>query len=100
MLHVLPRSPGRPDVGALRPAESFRKRSPTTVVVTEQEVVFSSAAALSLPPTVTRRRRLNERLIAAIGRMLTPLPEPRRHYPPREPNYFEAARMSREMDRL
>jgi hypothetical protein len=68
------------------------------VLITEQEVVFSTAAAQA--PSRARRRWLRRTWIAAIGRILRPLPEPKSHYPRREPAYFEAARMSREMDRL
>jgi hypothetical protein len=35
-----------------------------------------------------------------LGRILTALTKPRPHYPRREHAYFEAARMSRAMDRL
>jgi hypothetical protein len=68
------------------------------VLITEQEVVFSSAAAQA--PSRARRRWLHRTWIAAIGRILTPLPEPKSHSLRREPAYFEAARMSREMSRL
>jgi hypothetical protein len=53
-----------------------------------------------VPPATTRHRRLGTTLIAAIGRIHIALPEPRPHYPRRDPNYFETARMSREMDHL
>jgi hypothetical protein len=60
----------------------------------------SSLWISSVTPATTRHRRLGAKLIAAIGRIHIALPEPRPHYPWREPNYFEGARMSREMDRL
>lgn len=36
----------------------------------------------------------------ALRRIRHPLPAPRPHYPPREPSYFEAAELSREMTHL
>jgi hypothetical protein len=85
--------------GPLRPRSAPRNVSPTQVLVTEQEVAFATAAAISIPPAATRRR-LGSRLIVAIGRIHIGLPEPAPHYPRRERNYFEAARMSRELDHL
>jgi hypothetical protein len=38
--------------------------------------------------------------MAGLGRILTELTQPRPARPRREPSYFEAARMSRAMDRL
>jgi hypothetical protein len=38
--------------------------------------------------------------MARLGRILTELTQPRPSCPRREPSYFEAARMSRAMDRL
>jgi hypothetical protein len=101
MLHVLPGSTAPPDVGSASYAVGSTQRSPTRVLITEQEVVFSTAAAISVPPATTRRRwLLVATRAAAIGRILTSLPEPRPHYPPREPDYLQAARMSREMNHL
>jgi hypothetical protein len=97
MSHVLPRYTVAPEVGSLPSAVCTTQHGPTPVLVTEQEVVFATAAAISAP--ATPRRWLGTTLTAAIGGILT-LPEPRPHYPRREPNYFEAARMSREMDHL
>ena len=76
------------------------QHSSTRVLVTEQEVAFATAAAISVPPATTRHRRLGATLIAAIGRIHIGLPEPRLHYPRRECSYFEATRLSREMDHL
>jgi hypothetical protein len=100
MLHLLPGSTAKPDIGPSSPAVGSAQRSPTQVLITEQEVVLSTAAAISVPPATTRRRWLEATLGAAIGRILTTVPEPRPHYPQREPIFFEAARMSREMDHL
>jgi hypothetical protein len=99
MSHLLPGSTATPGIGAAPSAVGTTQRSPAPVLVTEQEVAFSTAAAISVPPATTRRRP-GARLIAAIGRIHITLPEPRPHYPRREPNYFGAARMSREMDHL
>ena len=99
MSHLLPGSTVTADVGSTPPAVDSTQRSPTQVLVTEQEVAFATAAAISVPPATTRRR-LGVRLIAAIGHIHIALPEPRPLYPRRERNYFEAARMSREMDHL
>jgi hypothetical protein len=100
MSHLLPASTATPDVGSASSAVGSTQHSPTRVLVTEQEVAFSTAAAISVPPAATRHRRLGTTLIAAIGRIHIALPEPRPHYLRRDPNYFEAARMSRAMDRL
>jgi hypothetical protein len=99
-VRVIPGSTASPDVGSARPAAKSPQRTRTPVLVTEQEVVFGTGAALSVPPATTRRGWQSATLIAAIRRTLNPLPEPRPHYPRREPNYFEAARMFREMRRL
>jgi hypothetical protein len=99
MSHVLLRRTATPDVGSVPSAVDCTHRSPTRVLVTEQEVVFSTAAATSVP-AMTRHHRLATTLTAAISRIHIALPEPRPHYPRRELNYFEATRMSREMDHL
>jgi hypothetical protein len=98
MSHLLARSTATPGVGSAPSAVDSTQPNSLRILVAEQEVVFSTTAAISIPP-VTTRRRLGARLIAAIGQILT-LPEPRPHNPRRDPNYFEAARMSREMDHL
>jgi cytochrome P450 len=94
-LTAIAAAPIRAQVRQRKAASSTR----TPVLITEQQVVFSTAAALSAPPATTRRRWLSPTLIAAIRRVLAP-PDPKPHHPRRELNYFEAARMSREMDRL
>jgi hypothetical protein len=84
------------------------------VLVTEQEVAFGTAAALGLQPRTSRwsfrairvfvesgrRRWLDTALMPRLGRVLSALTQPSPHHPRREPAYFEAARMSREMERL
>jgi hypothetical protein len=77
-------------------ASTLRKHAP--ILVTENQVAFSTAAAA--PVGSTRRRWLDTILMGGLGRILTALTEPRPLYPRREPAYFEAARMSRAMDRL
>jgi hypothetical protein len=98
MSHVLSGYTAAPDFGPALSAVGTTQGGPTPVLVTEQEIAFSTAAAISAPATV-RRRWLGATLTAAIGGILT-LPEPRPHYPRREPSHFEAARMSRQMDHL
>ena len=99
MSNLRPGSIATADVGSAPSEVDSTQCSPTKVLVTEQEVAFATAAAISVPPATTRRR-LGVRLIAAIGHIHIALPEPRPHYPRRDPAYFEAARMSREMDHL
>jgi hypothetical protein len=77
-------------------APGLRKHTP--ILVTENQIAFSTAAAAHVPRT--RRRWLDTTLAGGLGRILTALTPPRPHYPRRKPHYFEAARMSREMDRL
>jgi hypothetical protein len=87
------------EVGSAPSGVDSPQYGPTQVLVTEQEVAFATAAAISVPPATTRRR-LGVRLVAAIGHIHIALPEPRPVYPRRERSYFEAARMSREIDHL
>ncbi|HUH68471.1 MAG TPA: hypothetical protein VLZ05_06065 [Mycobacterium sp.] len=103
MSHLLPESPPTPAAESGPPAVDTSQRPPTPVLITEQEVVFGTAAAVSVPPAKTRRRWLGAELIAAIRRMsLTAPDKPRQHHPlsPSTRSSLEAARMSREMDRL
>jgi hypothetical protein len=87
------------EVGSAPSGVDSPQYGPTQVLVTEQEVAFATAAAIFVPPATTRRR-LGVRLVAAIGHIHIALPEPRPVYPRRERSYFEAARMSREIDHL
>ena len=100
MSHLLPGSTATPDVGSAPSALGSTRPSTREVLVTSQELAFSTAAAISVPPSTIRRRRLGAWLSAAIGRIRIGLPEPRPHYPRRDRQYFDAARMSRAMDRL
>lgn len=97
MSHVSPVSLERPGFESVPPTAAVRRPTPTPVLITEHEVAFSTAAGTD---HTTRRRWLDTTLLADLGRIFTALTEPRPNYPRREPNYFEAARMSRAMDRL
>jgi hypothetical protein len=98
MSHVTPAPLATSDIESGPPtvAPTLRPRAP--VLVTESQVAFSTAAAAPVP--TTRRRWLDTTLMGGLGRILTALTQPRSHYPPRAPAYFEAARMSRAMERL
>jgi hypothetical protein len=52
------------------------------------------------PVGSARRRWLDTTLMGGLGRILIALAQPRPHHPHRQLAYFEAARMSRAMDRL
>jgi hypothetical protein len=82
--------------GSLTAACTLRKHAP--VLVTENQIVFSKPAAT--PVGSTRRRWLDTALMGGLGRIVTALTQPRPHQPRRQLAYFEAARMSRAMDRL
>jgi hypothetical protein len=75
---------------------ALRKHAP--VLVAENQVALSTAAAA--PVGSGRRRWLDTTLTGGLRRILTALTQPRPLYPRREVAYFEAARMSRAMDRL
>jgi hypothetical protein len=98
MPHVTPAPLETSDTesGPLTAACTLRKHAP--VLITENQVAFSTAAAA--PVGSTRRRWLDTTLTGGLVRILTALTQPRPHYPRRELAYFEAARMSRAMDRL
>jgi hypothetical protein len=100
MTQLPPGSTATPDVGSAPSAHEPTQSTTTQVLVTENEVLLSTAAAISGRPATARHRRLGATLIAAFGHIDIQLPEPRPRYPRREANYFEAARMSRAMDRL
>lgn len=99
MTYQLPGSKATPDVESPQPETGSPQSCPTPVLVTEREVVFSTAAALSVLPATKHRRRPSATLVATVRRIVNTVPEPRPHYPRREPDYFQAARMSRAMDR-
>jgi hypothetical protein len=80
------------------PAPSCTLRKHAPVLITESQVAFSTAAAR--PIASTRRRWLGTALMGGLGRIPTALTRPRPHQPRRQLAYFEAARMSRAMDRL
>ncbi len=96
------------------PASALEGVSVQPILVTEQEVTFGTAAALGVQPKTSRwwirairvsvesgrRRWLDTVLMPRLARVRSALTQPGPHYPRREPAYFEAARMSREMERL
>jgi hypothetical protein len=98
MSHVTPAPVATSDSESGPPtaASTLRKHAP--VLVTENHVAFCTAAAA--PVGSTRRRWLDTTPMGGLGRILTALRQPRPLYPRRELAYFEAARMSRAMDRL
>jgi hypothetical protein len=99
MSHVIPAPLVTSDTepGPLTVAPTLREHTP--VLVTENQIAFCTAAAA--PVGSTRRRWLGTTLMGGLGRILTALTQPRPPlYPRRELAYFEAGRMSREMDRL
>jgi hypothetical protein len=98
MSHILLRATATPNAESAPFRVCSAHPGPQGVLVTEKQVVLSTAAVLSVP-VATRHHRLATRLIDAISRIHIALPEPRPHYPRRR-DYFEAAKMSREMDHL
>jgi hypothetical protein len=80
------------------PTAAAARRKHPPVLITQQQIAFSTAAAVSVGSG--RRGWLHTAPLARLGRIRSALGRPRPHYPRREPTYFEAARMSREMDRL
>jgi hypothetical protein len=98
MWHVTPAPLATSDTesGPLTAACTLRKHAP--VLITENQVAFSTAAAA--PVGSTRRRWRDTTLMGGLGRILTALTQPRPQHPRRQLAYFEAARMSRAMDRL
>jgi hypothetical protein len=81
--------------GPLTAASTLRKHAP--VLISENEIAFGTAAAAPLGST--RRRWLDTTLMGGLGRILIALTQQRPHHPRRQLAYFEAARMSRAMDR-
>jgi hypothetical protein len=99
MLHLLTK-PAAPDVGPAPVAVGSTQQPSTPVLISEQHVVFTTAAAVLVPPATTHRHWPGATLFAAVRRIHIALPEPRPIYPRREAGYFEAARMSRQIDHL
>jgi hypothetical protein len=98
MPHVTPAPLASSDTESGPPTAACASRKHSRILITENQVAFSTAAAA--PVGSTRRRWLDTTLMGELGRILTALTQPRPHYPRRELAYFEAARMSRAMDRL
>jgi hypothetical protein len=98
MPHVTSAPLATSDTESAPPTAAWTLRERAPVLVTENQVAFSTAAAA--PVGSTRRRRLATAVMGGFGRILTALTRPRPVYPRRELAYFEAARLSRAMDRL
>jgi hypothetical protein len=98
MSHVTPAPLATSDTESGPPTAAATLRKHAPVLVTENQVAFSTAVAA--PVGSARRRWLATTLIGGLGRILTALTQPRPVSPRRELAYFEAARMSRAMDRL
>ena len=81
--------------GLARPPALETEAQPP-VLITEQEVMFGTATALR-PQSIPITRRMVG-VLRVVASALRP-PPPRPHYA-RRADYFEYARMSREMDRL
>ena len=97
MSHVLPAPPATADAKPGPPTAAPARPRQATVLITEHHVAFSTAAAAAGAST---RRWPRTALLAGLGGILAELTQPRPPRPRREPSYFEAARMSRAMDRL
>jgi hypothetical protein len=82
----------------MTPAPSCTLPKHAPVLITENQIAFSTAAAR--PVGSTRRRLRDTTLMGRLGRILIALTQPRPHQPHRQLAYFEAARMSRAVDRL
>jgi hypothetical protein len=96
MSHVTTAPRATPDTESVPPTAAGTLRKHAPVLVTEN--AFSTAAPV--PVGSGLRRWLDTTLMGGLGRILTALTQPRPSQPHRELAYFEAARMSREMDRL
>lgn len=65
-----------------------------------RRVVLATAAGSAVPRAPAHHLWTATRLTAAVHHVHLRVPEPRPTHPRREAVYFEAARMSREMDHL
>jgi hypothetical protein len=97
MPHVTSAPLATSDTGSAPATAAWTLRERAPVLVTENQVAFSTVAAA--PVGSTRRRRLATAVMGGFGRILTALTRPRPVYPRREVAYFEAAGLSRAMDR-
>lgn len=98
MSHVTPEPLATSDTESGPPTTAGTPRKHAPVLITENQVAFATAAAARVRST--RRPWLYTTLMAGLGRILVALTQPRPHQPRRQLAYFEAARMSRAMDRL
>jgi hypothetical protein len=96
MSHVTTAPLATSDTESVPPTAACARRKHAPVLVTEN--AFSTAAPA--PAGSGLRRWLDTTLMGGLGRIRTALTQPRPNQPHRELAYFEAARMSRAMDRL
>jgi hypothetical protein len=99
MSRLLSLSAAPPDLASAPSTLESTQSKPQPILITEQQVAFATAVATSLSPAAPRPR-MAARVFAAVRGLRIGLPEPRPTYPRRGASYFEAARMSREMDHL
>lgn len=89
-----------PDIDA-PPCEHVAGPSDATeILITTDQVAFSTAIASTARPTYPCHPWAASRMISVLRRVRVTLPTPRPIYPRREAAYFEASRMSRELDHL
>ena len=86
------------DVGPKPSADDSTAQAPNLVFISTREVIFNTAAAV--PAATVHRHSAVSTLLGAISHVHVKLPEPHPIYPRRGANYFDAARMSRLMERL
>jgi hypothetical protein len=98
MSHVTTAPLATSDTESAPPPAACTLREQAPVPITENEVAFCTAVAA--PVGSSRRRCLDTTLMGGLRRILSALTQPRPFHPHRELAYFEAARMSRAMDRL
>jgi hypothetical protein len=96
MSHVITAPLATSDTESVPPTAARAPRKHVPVLVTEN--AFSTAAPA--PVGSSLRRWLDTALMGGLARILTALTQPRPSQPHRELAYFEAARMSRAMERL
>jgi len=99
MTTTSPTSPDT-DVVLLDSAANLEPAFPAPILITQQEVLFNTAAATLVRPARNARRWPGTALFAAVRHIRIRLPDARPVYPRVKDSYFEAARMSRLMDRL
>jgi hypothetical protein len=96
MSHVTTAPLATSDTESVPPTAAWARQKHAPVLVTENALSMAAPA----PVGASLRRWLDTALMGGLGRILTALTQPRPSQPHRELAYFEAARMSRAMDRL